>query len=1662
MSVVIKPAKKLKKKLILEEEDEDSSGNTTDVLEDIIYDATELEKYGKKSVLEFIQTDIKQNDNFETGILDKIKYVTAEIINGDEKEDMSSRGFYYERLWDICVKFGVTNLTKPAIATPSGVRELQTYHIINENPNEANIVFQYNCWEGGKLKEYLKNLIRSGSSGGYSDITFLNKVTNATRPAAKEADEDKGEELYFISVKYFKEEKGISDYDIGKLCALIREHEAKNRTIKLCIFVKSKAKAVKKFSDQHSSSNILIKYINPGGNYEHVYDTADLHEAYFKLRKLLTQYNYFQSAEDITAFEKTYLDILKAIFIPRFHQKLFISKINELMYKGEKNILVGAIPRSGKSFIMAGTILDCVRQNTTGKPLKFLMMTPAPNETFTEYKDIFNKYIEFDQLGIVPIIYEEGVRLKDICRDKNKHCVIIISKQRLGWSKKKGEVVDNTEVEEIFVDEHGEAIDAEEEEEEEEDDLDKDKEIDAIKKRVISLLGTTNEIDVMFLDEAHFGMSTSKAQKIVQTLQSLIANTVKIYVTATYNKPLKTYGINESCKLTWDINDINIMKQLNSMNVLDNAIEKRFGKKIYEDALAYFGDKSGKTIVVKLKQDYAIFPKPYLITSVWDKEKLQAEKIKIGETEYGFDMNKLFATEKGEFANIEQIKGIMRYYFGYPDKKQAYASQEFYRNHGILPRIKKVCANNCRTLQMKHKTTQLWFLPLNGAVGDTIEKKVKALLNLLTEDNEFKDIRKEYHFFVAIDIKDKAKQGKTLKNVTYMKDPHKIKRDIEEVERGLKEGTINGSKTSANNLIILSGQRLQLGISLRNVDIVTLWNTTTSPDAIFQMLFRSMTEVDVPNCPPPIEDYCNQKKYGFMVDMNPQRALTNVLLFSENMTKKKHESETQQYRQITDLIYIDEDIFLDRYENDKTGRDKFVNDLFNKLYASWNKNVENIKQVIGKFSYDMDSLNKLKTELTKINVGKKGKQQNDPVQDVPEDESIQSGKKQVKVGKAKNKKSEKEKLEEINITNIASELIAEFISLLNIFTLYTDNNSKCILVNDPLTSSLPVNIIDDITILKHEIYKNAATKELFLQILNGRLTGNADKPYSEDTIDAVLNTLDSVNDSLTLNKLIMEQKKKYYSIKEPEKLLEYINENLKPKEKEKKEKGEVFTPIYLVGEMLDKLPAEVWINPDYKWLDPAVGIGNFPIMIYLRLMITLVNWEPDEEKRRTHILENMLYMVEISDKSIFILQKIFCGDKYKLNIHKGSFLEYNTLSKFDVVVGNPPYNKDGVGKGGGVFWKGFVTNALKMIRENGYLLFIHPLGWRKPIGEKASAGDIWEEFKHYNLVFLKISDKKIPHFPSVDYYVLQKTSVKNNTRVINEFETESSDEHIDLYDLTFIPHLINNTVISILHKLFTKPGVKFSIIRNQSFQASKADETAVGVPHTYMYNVDKQTYIIAYKEYKEGIPNYIEKPKIIMTHTNGNRKAYLYPMYYPMQMGSTAGTMYQLMEEHDNVAAILKFLNSEIIHFLLKISQYSESPNHKNEFKILNMIAKPNDGEFENDKDIYDYYSITQDERDLIHKIISNDKPSKKNGKDTESSNVNECPAGKIRNPNTNNCVNDTLANRKKISHYKTGGSKKKSSSAKSSSAKSMSKKTNTLKKKYKYKHLHNKSINKK
>jgi type I restriction-modification system DNA methylase subunit len=74
---------------------------------------------------------------------------------------------------------------------------------------------------------------------------------------------------------------------------------------------------------------------------------------------------------------------------------------------------------------------------------------------------------------------------------------------------------------------------------------------------------------------------------------------------------------------------------------------------------------------------------------------------------------------------------------------------------------------------------------------------------------------------------------------------------------------------------------------------------------------------------------------------------------------------------------------------------------------------------------------------------------------------------------------------------------------------------------------------------------------------------------------------------------------------------EKIKQYLSVKEEEKNKHGEVFTPVKIIEEMLDKLPNKIWSNPELKWLEPASGIGNFFMAVYSRLLKGLEKWEPN-------------------------------------------------------------------------------------------------------------------------------------------------------------------------------------------------------------------------------------------------------------------------------------------------------------------------------------------------------------------------------------------------------------------------------------------------------------------
>jgi tRNA1(Val) A37 N6-methylase TrmN6 len=73
---------------------------------------------------------------------------------------------------------------------------------------------------------------------------------------------------------------------------------------------------------------------------------------------------------------------------------------------------------------------------------------------------------------------------------------------------------------------------------------------------------------------------------------------------------------------------------------------------------------------------------------------------------------------------------------------------------------------------------------------------------------------------------------------------------------------------------------------------------------------------------------------------------------------------------------------------------------------------------------------------------------------------------------------------------------------------------------------------------------------------------------------------------------------------------------------------------------------------------------------------------PNKEKRKKHILKKQIYMGELNKKNCLIIKQIFNFDnEIKLNLYEGNTLEIDikdifNVNKFDIIIGNPPYNEE--------------------------------------------------------------------------------------------------------------------------------------------------------------------------------------------------------------------------------------------------------------------------------------------------------------------------------------------------------------------------------------------------
>ena len=800
---------------------------------------------------------------------------------------------------------------------------------------------------------------------------------------------------------------------------------------------------------------------------------------------------------------------------------------------------------------------------------------------------------------------------------------------------------------------------------------------------------------------------------------------------------------------------------------------------------------------------------------------------------------------------------------------------------------------------------------------------------------------------------------------------------LKDIKEEIKNKELKAKEEGKSGLILLAGNQLTLGITLPFVDVVFLFNDVLSSDKILQMMYRCMTETINSSDNALINN--GVKKFGFVVDLNISRVLNTMLDY--NIYKKDLNIEQKiEYLVENNLINIDSDLFQNKENKTK---------LIEKLLHIWKSDpINNLKTLLRKIEENVIDLEtkdqKLINQYFTSSIG--DDKVNIKVQfDEDNDEPLQTGKEITK--------QEKDDGDDSSVIDKDED--------------ETDNGDtqNISLTKDVLPFIIPLSCILTIQDNKYdftEILNTIKENPNLLEVFNDQSFVWWNKKDIIKLIEKIVGKYVKKNSSI-YNIAIQFKISLQSLIDKPKELLELIDSCLKPKQKEKQENGEVFTPMELVFEMLDNLDKHyikengksIFTEKEFKWGDiTGCGMGNFSVAVYLRLMDGLKQEIPDDDDRKEHILENMIYMAELNKKNVFICRQIFdVNNSYCLNLYEGDALELDpdvewSIEKFDIILGNPPYNRGGIrshtgkqlGEKNETIWTKFVEKSLGLLKPKGYLAFIHPLSWLK------KSHSLHNEMIDRHIIWLKLWDNikslatingKIP----ISLYVLQncKNTNKFKTEIISEVQSKklktTSVEYLDKnYSIPLAYHSIFNKLITFIESR--------NLQLEYSTKTIKSSGIKTKIPSIYtledMWAID--TYTI-----KEGIM----VKKATETHPDANKRKLIIANKASFNGAFVDDGKISLTGNHkfyivgDKLELLKKMLDFNIINIIGHYTKYGQDFLDNEAFKYIPDIRKLGINDITEDE-FYKLIGLTRQEINQIKKTTSKEDDVSSNADEEE------------------------------------------------------------------------------
>ncbi len=365
--------------------------------------------------------------------------------------------------------------------------------------------------------------------------------------------------------------------------------------------------------------------------------------------------------------------------IPRFHQKFIVNTSEKYIADGKKKLIWGAVPRSGKSY-MIGSLIDN-RQSIKNHDV--LLILGAPSETKGQFVKMFKEHSNFNNLNIITSDHGKSI--------PGKNNVFILSQQ---WLKDK-------------INKEGKFKDSF---------LSNDK--------YTNLFDEKRTIDFYF-DEIHKGGTTTLGKSIISSVIDIKKGNEQVLlfvmVTATFAKPQLAYEQliteDEPITIEWGYKDQQLMKYIDETP--DNLKIIKSSKNDYEaecidETIDFFKVLYGSGYLNILSSEYKKHPELVLVTpnfveyrkDIEPDEELLNEDNNLDEDIFKLTCNAIATENETPYQDI----------FKYPKKINSLINlickKDIKRNGPNDKSVYHFLKNIKCPIDKPH--TELWFLPENN------------------------------------------------------------------------------------------------------------------------------------------------------------------------------------------------------------------------------------------------------------------------------------------------------------------------------------------------------------------------------------------------------------------------------------------------------------------------------------------------------------------------------------------------------------------------------------------------------------------------------------------------------------------------------------------------------------------------------------------------------------------------------------------------------------------------------------------------------------------------------------------------------------------------------------------------------------------------------------